>query len=235
MRLYLLSLIVSPKVRAQCDSPCRKSLRCSYLSFASQTRKQTLSSSRTMRLSRAQSTSSTPMDNKLLPPIQTCARAPPLSAVARLDNQAGRRPALCVRTQADTCRCCPNSYTCSSPANANGMIGCCPAGSSCGGAINVASVSTITVQAQQQTAIVYAQPPATTSVVYTQSTQDVHQQGFCSTLTAAGPGLPTTRQGDCGVILVVSEGTINLKALGYGTGVVFVLLHLALKRMFSWA
>ncbi|KAF2787100.1 hypothetical protein K505DRAFT_317271 [Melanomma pulvis-pyrius CBS 109.77] len=125
--------------------------------------------------------------------------------------------------------CCPNSFTCAAPPNSGGLIGCCPAGSSCGGSVNVASVTTITVQAAQQTNVVYVQPQPTTVAVY-----NVQQGVYCSTLTMDGPGLPTTRQGDCGTILIVNEGIPNMRTIGCGLGIVVVLLHLALGRMFQW-
>ena len=115
------------------------------------------------------------------------------------------------------------------PENSYGLIGCCPAGSSCGGIVNAASITTITVQAAQQTAIVYVQPPPTTVAVY-----NVVPVGgvYCSTLTMDGPGLPTTRQGSCGTILVVNEGMPSLRTLGCGMAIVIGFLHLALGRMF---
>ncbi|KAF2468643.1 uncharacterized protein BDR25DRAFT_265439 [Lindgomyces ingoldianus] len=130
--------------------------------------------------------------------------------------------------------CCPASYTCASPPNSGGLIGCCPSGSTCGGNVNVASITTVTVQAVQQTSYVYVQPQPTTVAVYNApTTQVVAQGGFCSTLTMSGPGLPTTRQGDCGTILVVNEGYTNFKPVGYGIGAIAILLHLALARMFG--
>lgn len=44
--------------------------------------------------------------------------------------------------------------------------------------------------------------------------------GYCSTLIADGPGLPTTRAGDCGTILVVSgAGEEGVRRGWYGWGV----------------
>ena len=114
------------------------------------------------------------------------------------------------------------------------MIGCCPSGSQCGGSVNVQSVTTITVQAAQQTDYVYVQPPVTTVAVYHEPTQVVQQAGFCATLTMDGPGLPTTREGDCGTILIVSEAMISTRAIGYGLSAVVILLHLVAGRMFHW-
>ncbi|KAF2193450.1 hypothetical protein K469DRAFT_549716 [Zopfia rhizophila CBS 207.26] len=128
--------------------------------------------------------------------------------------------------------CCPSNYTCASPPNSGGLIGCCPNGSSCGGTVNVAAVTTVTVQYAQQTSVVYVQSQPTTAVVYAQSTEVVYQGGFCSTLTMDGPGLPTTREGACGTILVVNEGAS--RAFSYGLGIFVVVFHLALGRMFGF-
>ncbi|KAF1957073.1 hypothetical protein CC80DRAFT_379910, partial [Byssothecium circinans] len=127
--------------------------------------------------------------------------------------------------------CCPNAYTCVSPGNSNGLIGCCPSGNTCGGAV-AAAASTVTVNVQQT---------QTQNTVYVQQTQQPTQNtvpqatvfaGYCSTLTMSGPGLPTTRQGECGTILVVNEARRHLQAIGYGVGGILLLLHLALGRMF---
>lgn len=125
-------------------------------------------------------------------------------------------------------RCCPANYECAAPANSNGLIGCCPSGNQCGGVVNVAQVTTVTVYPQQQT--VYAQPPQTT--VYTHP--DPAQGGFCATITMDGPGLPRAEQGGCGTILVVAEAP-SLKVLGAGAGVIVLFMHFALGRMFNGA
>ncbi|KAF2643537.1 hypothetical protein P280DRAFT_255407 [Massarina eburnea CBS 473.64] len=118
--------------------------------------------------------------------------------------------------------CCPSGYTCATTSNSNGMIGCCPSGKNCGQTVNVAAASTVTVTVQaQQTQ--YVQP--TTQPVY---------NGYCSTLTMEGPGLPTTTQGACGTILIVNEGSRDLKAIGYSIGGILMLGHLAIGRMFRW-
>ncbi|KAH7135999.1 hypothetical protein B0J11DRAFT_176458 [Dendryphion nanum] len=128
--------------------------------------------------------------------------------------------------------CCPGGYTCAAPQNANGMCGCCPVGSSCGGTINVASITTVTVQAAQQT--VYVHPEPTTVAVYgkPEPSRVVYQGGFCSTLTMDGPGLPTTREAECGTILIVNQALPNLRPLGFGIGAVTILLHMAIWRIF---
>ena len=105
------------------------------------------------------------------------------------------------------------------------MIGCCPVGSACAGSVNVAAITTITVQVQQQTQVVYVNPQPT--VVYNAPV------GFCATLTMHGDGLPTTTQGDCGTILIVSEAPI-LKILGYGVAAVAISAHLVLGYMLVW-
>lgn len=129
------------------------------------------------------------------------------------------------------CRCCPANYVCAAPANSNGLIGCCPSGSSCGGTVNVAQVTTVTVYPQQQTAVVYANPaPHTTVVVNNQPTQAA--AGFCATITMSGPDLPRAAQGDCGTILIVA-GAPGLKAIGIGASLTAIALHLALGRMFN--
>lgn len=128
-------------------------------------------------------------------------------------------------------RCCPANYVCAAPPNSNGLIGCCPAGNSCGGVVNVAQVTTVTVYPQQQTAIVYANPPpATTVVVHNPPNQA--QGGFCATITMSGPDLPRAEQGQCGTILIVASAP-SIKTLGFGAGVVALVLHLALGRMFN--
>ncbi|KAF2737099.1 hypothetical protein EJ04DRAFT_136127 [Polyplosphaeria fusca] len=132
--------------------------------------------------------------------------------------------------------CCPSSYTCASPPNSGGIIGCCPDGSSCGGSVNVASVTTVTVYAQQQTSVVYVQPhPTTVQVLGGPTTEVVYQGGFCSTLTMNGPGLPRATEGSCGTILIVNEAATDLRAFGYGVGAFILVFHLAMGRIFALA
>ncbi|KAF1936958.1 hypothetical protein EJ02DRAFT_69143 [Clathrospora elynae] len=126
--------------------------------------------------------------------------------------------------------CCPANYVCAVPGNSNGLIGCCPSGNQCGGAVNVAQVTTVTVYPQQQTAVVYANPNPPKTTVYQQP--NPAQGGFCATITMQGPGLPRAGQGQCGTILLVA-GAPSLKILGVGASVVALLLHLALGRMFN--
>ncbi|KAF2130653.1 hypothetical protein P153DRAFT_288980 [Dothidotthia symphoricarpi CBS 119687] len=121
--------------------------------------------------------------------------------------------------------CCPANYACAIPANSNGLIGCCPSGSSCGGVVNVAQIATVTVY-PQETTVVYAQP--STVVAYNQPTQV--QAGFCATITMSGPDLPRAGAGACGTVLIVNGGT--LKGVSVGIVVVAVLLQQALGRMY---
>jgi hypothetical protein len=88
----------------------------------------------------------------------------------------------------------------------------------------------VTVYPQQQTAVVYAQPPATT--VYNNPPNQA-QGGFCATITMEGPGLPRAEQGGCGTILIVAAGAPSIRVLGIGAGAVALFLHFALGRMFN--
>jgi len=142
--------------------------------------------------------------------------------------------------------CCPNSYTCASVPSSPGLIGCCPAGSTCGGSVNAAAITTITVQTLvtstlapvyvAQTSVVYVQATTTVQPVYVAQTTAVVVQGgnYCATLTENGPGLPTTRPGYCGTILIVSGAERAIRVVGVGVGIVVVLLHVALGRMFRF-
>ncbi|KAF1984289.1 hypothetical protein K402DRAFT_148243 [Aulographum hederae CBS 113979] len=110
--------------------------------------------------------------------------------------------------------CCPTGDTCHMLSNS--LVGCCPSGASCGGQINAAQITTVTVYAQQNPTTVYQQPTTvyagggggvyvapTTEVVSQQGGGGNVYNGYCSTLVADGPGLPTERAGECGTILVV--------------------------------
>jgi hypothetical protein len=147
-----------------------------------------------------------------------------------------RWPAQLVGSETQNCkkdsnhpRCCPANYVCATPANSNGLIGCCPSGNICGGAVNVAQISTVTVYPQQQTAIVYANPPPQTTVV---NKPNPAAAGFCATITMSGPDLPRAAQGNCGTILLVA-GAPGLKAVGIGATIMAITLHLAFGRMFN--
>lgn len=72
---------------------------------------------------------------------------------------------------------------------------------------------TKTVQPQVATTYVQYTTPAAGSVV-----SQAAAGGYCSTLYAVGPGLPTTRQGSCGTILVTSGGGSLRRRGGQGAG-----------------
>ena len=121
----------------------------------------------------------------------------------------------------------------------NGVVGCCPSGSNCGGTVNAAQITTMTVT-QYLTTTQYPQTPTTavqylTTTQYPQTPTTVVQIGsqtsttilsgifvtesattpsivynsYCSTLIANGPNLPTTAQGVCGTILVISHADVR--------------------------
>jgi hypothetical protein len=96
--------------------------------------------------------------------------------------------------------------------------------------VNVAQVTTVTVYPQQQTAIVYANPPPATTVVHNPPNQV--QGGFCATITMDGPDLPRAATGNCGTILIVAARAPGLKAFGIGATAVVVTLHMAFGRFF---
>ncbi|KAF2089369.1 hypothetical protein K490DRAFT_54982 [Saccharata proteae CBS 121410] len=119
----------------------------------------------------------------------------------------GASPAQCPSYAESSCSsigysdwCCPSGHTCQYFSTTQ-VCGCCPAGSDCSGTVSAAQVTTVTVTvtayqtvAQQTTEYpAYVQPATTTEGYY---------NGYCSTLIANGPGLPTTREGSCGTILV---------------------------------
>lgn len=84
------------------------------------------------------------------------------------------------------------------------------------GGIYVTEGVATTVATQQQATTEYLQ----------QTTQGVYDQGYCSTLYAHGAGLPTTREGTCGTILVESKAA----RLDYGVmaldGLIVILVPL---------
>lgn len=96
--------------------------------------------------------------------------------------------------------------------------------------VAVTKLVTITTYVPHPTtinAVVYVPPPddrgKNTQIqpqVYHSSLPNQYYNGYCSTLFAEGPGLPTTRMGDCGAILVVEpNGAERLMSLGmWGLG-----------------
>lgn len=78
-----------------------------------------------------------------------------------------------------------------------------PTSNGYGGVIIPAGVGNTNQQTQQQTTVYVQQTTAQQQTVQTV----YNAQGYCSTLYADGPGLPTTRAGQCGTILVLNEGT----------------------------
>jgi len=122
--------------------------------------------------------------------------------------------------------CCPTTYTCALPSSTSSLIGCCPPNTSCGGVVNAAAVTTITITSQYVATTVAPVVYPSTSYVYVNAYTTTQQagggvvyNGYCSTLTANGPGLPTTRQGQCGTILVVNGGDVVRVGLGLLGGV----------------
>ena len=76
-------------------------------------------------------------------------------------------------------------------------------------------------------------PPATTvyaagggGYVAQSSQPPAYYGGYCSTYYAEGPNLPTTRQGECGTVLVIEPGEGVRWAVGWvRLGVVMGVLH----------
>ena len=144
-------------------------------------------------------------------------------------------------------RCCPNTYTCATIPSSPGLIGCCPSGSTCSGSVNAAAITTVTVRELEtstlapvyvaQTSVVYVQATTTVQPVYVAQTTAVVVEGggpYCSTLTENGPGLPTTRPGSCGTILIVSGAERGVRALAVGGVVVVVVgLQVVVGRVFG--
>ncbi|KAF2151071.1 hypothetical protein K461DRAFT_269359 [Myriangium duriaei CBS 260.36] len=151
--------------------------------------------------------------------------------------------------------CCPSGTYCGW---ANGQVGCCTNGQSCSGQIagggqwQPSSTTTTTwyqppppppqptpcvVCAGQQTTV-YVQPSTVTVQPSTVTVQPGYIpgkqtttviNGFCSTQTAHGPGLPTTARGGCGTILVVASAPRVAIGQGMTTlGVGFVAIMLAI-------
>lgn len=67
-------------------------------------------------------------------------------------------------------------------------------------------------------------PAATT--VYTSPQTNVGYGGYCSTLIAVGPGLPTTEAGSCGTILITEADAVQAAVLGWARLIAMVVgLH----------
>lgn len=138
------------------------------------------------------------------------------------DTGTAAVPAECPSDHPTSCNyigapdyCCPSSNTCNW---SNSQVVCCPSGQNCEAAGGYQPTSYWT----SPTSVYYAPTPAATTVyqgggggivapggvVQTttqylqQTTQQYVGQGYCSTLYATGPGLPTTAAGGCGTILV---------------------------------
>lgn len=104
-----------------------------------------------------------------------------------------------------------------------------------------AAAATVTQYVQttvyvQQTPV-YVQPTTVNVVpgVYVARTTNIVYNGYCSTLTARGPNLPTTAAGQCGTILVVNGGERRgggrLLGVGLGwMGVITTGLVLVVRR-----
>lgn len=140
--------------------------------------------------------------------------------------QTRKTPLKGVQSLTKAFRCCPSGNTCSWLSNS--VVGCCPDGSTCGGTVNAAQIETVTVteyltttQYQQVgSTVVEVGGQTTTTVVpgiYVTETQtttgtsrnNIVYNGYCSTMIANGPNLPTTAQGGCGTILVISAADVR--------------------------
>ncbi|KAK7533744.1 uncharacterized protein J3D65DRAFT_631188 [Phyllosticta citribraziliensis] len=123
--------------------------------------------------------------------------------------------------------CCPSSHTCQF-IQQSGVCGCCPSGSTCSGHVDQSQIKTVTVTVYQtQTQYVGNQPNTVCcggavggGTYYTTTQPNAYvgagggylgnnggnqYNGYCSTMYAEGPGLPTTREGACGTILIVND------------------------------
>ncbi|KAK7546321.1 hypothetical protein IWX49DRAFT_114649 [Phyllosticta citricarpa] len=124
--------------------------------------------------------------------------------------------------------CCPTSHTCQF-VQQSGVCGCCPSGSTCSGHVDQSQIKTVTVTVYQtQTQYVGNQPNTVCcggavggGTYYTTTQPNAYvgaggggylgnnggnqYNGYCSTMYAEGPGLPTTREGACGTILIVND------------------------------
>ncbi|KAK5130715.1 hypothetical protein LTR08_001745 [Meristemomyces frigidus] len=150
--------------------------------------------------------------------------------------------------------CCPSANTC---AWSNSQVACCPSGQTCAGSVGgvggyqastyyQTSAPTVTTEYVQQSTYY---TPATTTVTngggvvvpagYTQVTTVQTQQyvtgGYCSTLVANGPNLPTTAAGDCGTVLVIAPGEGARLGLGWvKVGMLFMGLQVLGGGLYAW-
>ena len=139
--------------------------------------------------------------------------------------------------------CCPVGNYCAYASDKT--VGCCPYGETCNGIIGGGVVqttwaqttwvpSTVWTTTAIPTTTVYGgivvpgvvstqpwHPGTTTQYVVPQTTVVQTQQslysggGYCSTLYADGAGLPTTRPGTCGTILVMNRGSRVRSRVGW--------------------
>jgi hypothetical protein len=122
----------------------------------------------------------------------------------------------------------------------NGVVGCCPSGSQCRGTVNAAQITTVTVT-QYLTTTQYPQAPSTVVqvgskttttvlpgiyVTASTTTSSIAYHGYCSTLIAQGPNLPTTAQGVCGPILLINRA--DMRSMGWKLPVLITAFHGAL-------
>ncbi|CAK3880223.1 Hypothetical predicted protein [Lecanosticta acicola] len=115
-------------------------------------------------------------------------------------------PTSCSSIQQPDYCCAANNYC----AWANSVVACCPNGETCSGSpegAGEAQPSATTVAGGGYVA------PATT--VYNSPSAAGGYAGYCSTLTAVGPGLPTTQAGQCGTILIVAADAVQAAVLGW--------------------
>ncbi|EME84359.1 uncharacterized protein MYCFIDRAFT_210858 [Pseudocercospora fijiensis CIRAD86] len=138
-------------------------------------------------------------------------------------------PVSCTNIQQPS-YCCPSGNYCQW---ANSVVACCPNGKTCSG-----SVQAPTTTYYQEASTIYQHPGTTVyvagggGIVTTQSPVTVQTVGYagggyCSTLVAVGPGLPTTGSGSCGTILIVEADAIRRSVLKAGKMFAMLLaLHL---------
>jgi len=181
-----------------------------------------------MRLSAALSTLSTPVVAALsIAQAQRYARTTRRRVAAISTCGTGTSFCLHVRGWVTNFwnRCCPSGHTCAWLSDS--VVGCCPPGCSCSNTNRIntaAAVVTQTLAAVQQPTVTYI--GQTTVIVGAGGAHwggppsgppngppngpppGAHFDGYCSTLYANGPNLPTTAAGPCGTILVLNTGVM---------------------------